>query len=224
MLRTNLATKPFYNERAVRLGIASAIVLVGALTAFNVLQVLSLNTRNAEVTARAEAAEAQAAQHQQQARTITQALNTGTVSVVQQAAHEANQLIDRRVFSWTDLFNRFENTLPENVRVSAVEPQIDRDGRMLLNVTVIARRVEDLNEFMDQLELSGGVRDVIARQDDTLEDGTLRAMIQGYYVPPAGAPPAATPPAASESNGPPPNGSPGAPAAGAPGETSGGPR
>ena len=146
-----------------------------------------------------------------QARTITQALNTGTVSVVLQAAQEANQLIDRRVFSWTDLFNRFEDTLPENVRVSAVEPQIDRDGRMLLAVTVIARRVEDLNEFMDQLELSGGVRDVIARQDEILEDGTLRALIQGYYVPPAASVPTADPPAASESLETTANASPGAP-------------
>ena len=212
MLRTNLATRPFYNERAVRVGLAAAIVLVGALTIFNVLKIVSLNTRNAEMTARAEAAEAQTAQHQLQARTITQALNTGTVSVVQQAAQEANQLIDRRVFSWTDLFNRFEDTLPENVRVSAVEPQIDRGGRMLLAVTVIARRVEDLNEFMDQLELSGGLRDVIARQDEALEDGTLRAVIQGYYDPPAAPAPTADPPPTSESNGQTPNGSSGAPA------------
>ena len=211
MLRTNLATRPFYNERAVRVGIGAAIALVAGLTVFNVLTIVSLNTRNAEMTARAEAAEAQTAQHQLQARTITQALNTGTVSVVQQAAQEANQLIDRRVFSWTDLFNRFEATLPENVRVSAVEPQIDRDGRMLLAVTVIARRVEDLNEFMDQLELSGGVRDVIARQDDILEDGTLRALIQGYYIPPAASDQTADPPATSESLEKTPNASPGAP-------------
>jgi hypothetical protein len=211
MLRTNLATRPFYNERAVRVGIGAAIALVAGLTVFNALTIVSLNTRNADMAARAEAAEAQAAQHQLQARTITQALNTGTVSVVQQAAQEANQLIDRRVFSWTDLFNRFEDTLPENVRVSAVEPQIDRDGRMLLAVTVIARRVEDLNEFMDQLELSGGVRDVIARQDDILEDGTLRALIQGYYLPPAASDPTAEPPATSESLEKTSNASPGAP-------------
>ena len=200
MLRTNLATRPFYNERAVRIAIGAGVVLVAALTAFNAVQVLSLNARNTEMAVRAEAAEAQAAQYQQQARAITQALNTGSVSVVQQAAREANLLIDRRVFSWTDLFNRFENTLPENVRVSAVEPQIDRQGRMLLSVTVVARRVEDLNEFMDDLERSGGVHDVIARQDETMPDGTLRAVIQGYYAPQV-APPATDPPPASEPNG-----------------------
>jgi len=210
MLRTNLATRPFYNERAVRVGIGAAIALVAALTAFNVLQVLSLNARNSEMAGRAAAAEAQTAQYQQQARAITQALNTGTVSVVNLAAREANLLIDRRVFSWTDLFNRFERTLPENVRVVSVEPQVDTSGRMLVSMTVISRRVEDLNEFMDQLELSGGVADVIARQDQTLEDGTLRAVLQGYHVPRSPTP-AADPPAASESSGRSQNDSPPAP-------------
>ena len=35
MLRTNLSTRPFYNERAVRVGIVVAVVLTAALTAFN---------------------------------------------------------------------------------------------------------------------------------------------------------------------------------------------
>ena len=204
MLRTNLSTRPFYNERAVRAGIAMGVVVVAALTAFNVLQVASLNRRNLETATRAEEAERQTAHYRQQAQAIRQALNTGDVSVVQQAAREANLLIDRRVFSWTDLFNRFEQTLPNEVRITAVEPQVDRDRRLLLNVTVIARRVEDLNAFMDQLELSGGLQAVIARQDETLGDGTLRAIIQGYYVPKAEAP-TGTGAAASDSIGQPEN-------------------
>ena len=59
MLRTNLSTRPFYNERAVRVGIVVAVVLTAALTAFNARQILSLNSRNSELVARAEAAEAQ---------------------------------------------------------------------------------------------------------------------------------------------------------------------
>ena len=42
MLRTNLATRPFYNERAVRfvLGVVALIVL--GVTAFNALELLRL--------------------------------------------------------------------------------------------------------------------------------------------------------------------------------------
>ena len=46
------------------------------------------------------------------------------------------RIIEQRAFSWTDLFNRFEETLPADVRIVAVQPQIDKDERMLVAVTV----------------------------------------------------------------------------------------
>ena len=200
MLRTNLATRPFYNDRGVRVGIGIAVIAVAALTTFNAMQVFSLNARNSDMSARAAQAEAQTAQSREQARTITQAMDKGEVTAVHDAAREANLLIEKRAFSWTDLFNRFENTLPPDVRISAVEPQVDREGRLLIAVSAIARRVEDLHAFIDQLETSGGLRDVIPRQQDVMDDGTLRAVIQGYYDQEAVAHAAAAPPSTSESH------------------------
>ena len=39
MLRTNLSTRPFYNERAVQLLLALAALLVVVLTAFNAIRI-----------------------------------------------------------------------------------------------------------------------------------------------------------------------------------------
>lgn len=200
MLRTNLSTRPFYNERAVRAGIAVAALLTSALTVFNVAEILSLRGRNAELVARAEAAETKAAELRTQARGVEQALNRAEVDAVQAAAREANQLIDRRAFSWTTLFNQFEETLPPDVRIVAVAPQVDRDGRMLVAVTAIARRVEDLDNFIDRLENTGAFSGVISRQDETLDDGTFRAVLQGYYSPVARPPTAVSSPPASDSD------------------------
>ena len=61
MLRTNLATRPFYNERAVRavLGVCAAILL--ALTVYNVLRYVSLSGSERELSVRATEAGAEAA-------------------------------------------------------------------------------------------------------------------------------------------------------------------
>jgi hypothetical protein len=196
MLRTNLSTRPFYNERAVRLGIAVAVVLIAGLTAFNGAQIITLGARNNELAARAEAAEERARQLRGQAAAIRKTLDQGDVSVVQAAAREANLLIERRAFSWTDLFNRFEETLPDDVRIAAVQPQVDEEGRMLVAVTVISRRTEDLDDFIEQLEKTGAFRGILPRQEALQEDGTTRSIIQGYYGP---QPSTAVAPAASES-------------------------
>src|SRR5688572_15020943 len=172
MLRTNLSTRPFYNDRAVRIGIGVGVVLVAALSAFNVAQILTLNGRNADLVARAEASEARATQLRDQARQSQQTLDADAVALIQGAAREANLLIDRRAFSWTDLFNRFESTLPADVRIAAVQPQVDNDGRMLVLLTVFSRRVEDLYEFIEKLEQTGAFRGMLPRQEDAAEDGT----------------------------------------------------
>jgi len=181
MLRTNLATKPFYNDRGIRFGIVVGIVLVAALTSFNALQVLTLNRHSRELTAREQAAQAVTAQFREKARLTTTALDRKEIDAVQAFAREANQLIDRRAFSWTDLFNRFEETLPPDVRIAAVQPQVDDEGQMLVAVTAVARRTEDLHAFLDQLEATGDFREVIARHESTTDEGMLLAIIQGYY-------------------------------------------
>lgn len=222
MLRSNLATRPFYNERAVRVGIALAVLLVTALTAYNVLRAVTLNARSAEMSQRAEDAERQSADYRSQAQAIRASLENEEMSLVQQAAQEANLLIDRRVFSWTDLFNEFERTLPGDVRIVAVEPQVDTEGRMLVAITVLSRRPEDLSEFMDQLEVSGRFREVLNRQDQPTEEGLMRSVVQGYYDP-GGEKPASPPVQASEPNDPSGNASGVAPGNGTPSTPPGAP-
>lgn len=181
MLRTNLSTRPFYNDRAVHVGIVVVGVLAAALTTFNAAEILSLNDRNSELVSRAEASEGKARDLREQARKTMQSLNRTDVDAVQAAAKEANLLINRRAFSWTDLFNRFEETLPAEVRIVAVTPQIDREGRMLVASIVISQGIADLESFIDRLEDTGAFADVISRQDEAMDDGTLKSVVQGYY-------------------------------------------
>lgn len=184
MVQTNLATRPFYNERLVRTILAIVGVVAVGLLLFDAAQIVRLRARSADVRAEAETAEAEAQKLRAESATIRQSLNREQLATVQVAATEANLLIDRRAFSWTDLFNRFEATLPPGVRIVAVQPQVDEDGRMLVAVTVISRRVEDLDEFTEALQDAGSFRNAITRQSEAQEDGTLRAVIQGFYVAP----------------------------------------
>ena len=185
MVPLNLSTRPFYNERLVRLFLALVSLLVLGLAAFNVVQVMRLTSRDSEVRRQADAAETDAARLRSEARVIRQTINRDQLAVVQAAAREANRLIDRRAFSWTDLFNRFEATLPGDVRIASVTPQLDQQGRMLVAITVVSRRVEELDGFIEALEKTGAFQEVLSRQEEAQEDGALRSVIQGYYRPSA---------------------------------------
>lgn len=195
MLRSNLSTQPFYNTRAVRAGLVLFGVIAVALTVFNSVELWRLQRANREFSQAVTENENAARELRQKARTIQQALDTTALAQVAAAAREANQLIDRRTFSWTELLNQFQATLPPTVRVSSVQPQVDNDGRLLVAITVLSRQQEDLDSFIEALEKTGVFRDVLSRSDSSVEDGSLVSVLQAYYNPPA----AISPPAASES-------------------------
>ncbi len=183
MLRTNLSTRPFYNERAVHAALALAGAIVIALTVFNASRVVSLSRRYTELTARAQTAEARSRELHGSALRIRGGLDTKELEAVAAAAREVNAIIDRRLFSWTELFNRFETTLPDEVRITSVRPKIDRDGTVAVTLSVVGRRVEDIDRFMDNLEATGAFADVLTREENVTEEGTLVAVLEGRYLP-----------------------------------------
>ena len=187
MLRTNLSTRPFYNQRGVRLVLGLVAVVAVGLTVYNVAAIWRLSAQSAGQRQAAERNERDSRGLRDQARTIRQSLDRTALDAVQAAAREANELIDRRAFSWTDLFNRFETTLPADVRIASVQPETNKDGRMLVAVTVVSRKIEDLDQFIEALEKTGAFSEVLSRQENAEEDGTLKSLIQGFYGPPAAA-------------------------------------
>ncbi len=188
MLRTNLATRPFYNDRGVRAGLAVLALIAIVLTLFNAIEILRLESAGRDARQAMAQNALQARDMRAKALQIRQSINQAQLAVIQTAAREANVLIDRRAFSWTALLNQFQLTLPPDVRIAGVRPNSDSEGRMLVEIAVLARRVDDLNEFIEALESTGHFTAVLARSNQVEEDGTWRSELQGYYgVPPADA-------------------------------------
>jgi Tfp pilus assembly protein PilN len=200
MLRTNLATRPFYNERAVRVGLAVAAVLAVIWSVYTAARVVSLTARNGDLSGQAASAEGRVQELAAQSRQIRESLNRSDVSTTEGAAREANLLIDRRAFSWTSLFNRFEETLPGDVRIVAVRPQIDRTGRFVLAISVVSRSVEAVDAFITEMEKSGAFHNTLPVTEQLEEDDTFRSVIQTFYTPSAAKP--ATASESGESDGP----------------------
>jgi hypothetical protein len=185
MLRTNLATRPFYNARAVHAALALLGALVLAVTLFNVVQLIRLTSAQRTLGASAAANETEAQRLRAEAAAIRGQINPQELRVVSTAASEANAIIDQRAFSWTQLFTLFEATLPADVRITAVRPRLERGGSFVVAMTVEARRASDLDAFMEALEAKAGFRNVLPVQDQTSDAGTVEAIVEGVYEPPA---------------------------------------
>lgn len=185
MLTGNLATRPFYNERLVRVVLIAALAAVAAWTALNLVSLYSLSRRGAMFSEVIGTETSKAATARSEAQALRAKLDGAEVADMSRAATEANQLIAHRAFSWTALFDRFELTLPPDVRLVHVQPQVDQQGRLLVAMTVISKTVEDLDDFIAKLEASGSFTGVLSRQDEALDDDTIQSSLQGFYHEPA---------------------------------------
>jgi len=183
MLRSNLSTRPFYNERGVHWGLAVAALLVAAVTVFNVRELMSLSARNTELTAGITRDETTARDLAREAETIRRSLDRQDLEAVTDAAREANDLIDQRTFSWTAFFNVIEATLPPDVRLTSVRPRVQQ-GVVMITINVVGRQTEDLDWFMSALEETGAFADLLPRQEEIGDDGLHRAVLTGLYLGP----------------------------------------
>lgn len=185
MIRTNLSTRPFYNEGAVRSWLAGVAIVAVAATMFNVSRVLRYSRSDTELATRASRDEAGATEARTTAARLRAGVDTREVELASVEARQANDLIDRRTFSWTELFNRLETTLPPDVRITSVRPSLDRDRRIMLAVTVLARSVDDVDAFMEQLEATGAFANLLSREERVTDSGQLVAVLETEYVQPA---------------------------------------
>lgn len=183
MLRTNLSTRPFYNVRAVRAVLGLFALVVAAFTLFNAVQLITLRARQNTLSADAVRAENEAARLRSQAAGFRARIDPRELASVSADAREANAIIDRRAFSWTTLFSQFEQALPADVRITAVQPRREQNGLFAVNIGIQARRVEDVEAFIEALEAQTPFRDVLPVQEQTADNGLIEAIIDGKYMP-----------------------------------------
>lgn len=185
MICTNLSTRPFYNERVVGVWLLVAALAVGGATLFNVARVIQYSRSDTQLVTQASRDEARAADLRETATRLRASVDPRQIEFASAEARQANELIDRRTFSWTELFNRFETTLPDDARIVAVRPRIDLERGIVLTINVVARSVEDVDQFMENLEGTGAFAGLLSTEEHFNDDNMLEATLETVYVPSA---------------------------------------
>lgn len=187
MLRTNLSTRPFYNERAVHAVAAVVAFLVLAVTAWQVVRVVRLSRYKTELNTAIKRDRTEANYRTSEAQQTRRGLDQKELALVAARAKEANGLIEQRTFSWTSLFNQLSSTLPDDVMLTGIQPEF-KDGVTLVSLEVQGRGSEDISAFWDRLEKTGSFRDIEWSDVDVSEEGLHKIRMTAVYTPPNASP------------------------------------
>jgi hypothetical protein len=181
VLRTNLSTRPFYNERAVHAAAALVAILVLAVTIWQVTRVVRLSGYKTELNAAIARDKDEAQRLGREAADIRRGMDQKELAVVAAAAREANNLIEQRTFSWTQLFNHLEATLPDDVMLSAIYPDFE-DGITHVNLEIQGRGGDVIDSFWERLEKTGAFHDIEWSGLTVTEEGIHRLQMTAVYT------------------------------------------
>lgn len=95
-----------------------------------------------------------------------------------------NQLIQRKAFSWTQLFYDLQEQLPAQVRILSLTPSQRDDGSVLVEMRLGAASQSALIEFLQALENGEKFRDVTLHTQGENPRGrdTVDARVTTVYV------------------------------------------
>jgi hypothetical protein len=198
MLKSNLSTRPFYNDRLVSVVIAAIAVGAVALTAFNATALRSLSAQRSDFSRKIDADAAETRRLEVRTAELHGTVDFAGMKALWNDAHEANDLIDKRTFSWTAFLGVIERTLPYGARLVEVAPKPEKSV-MHLEIVVVCQTTDDLRLLVEAMEKTGVFSDVFPADSSPNDDGTETSLIRAVYLAPPAAP--APPPAGAKKTG-----------------------
>jgi hypothetical protein len=186
MLRTNLSSRPFYRERLVSLALMAAAIGLVTLSVFNFSRVTTLSAERAEHDRNIALNRDEAARVRADIQAAVAGVDMNQLQQLVAGTAEANTLITERTFSWSQFFDIVEKAMPYEVRLVGVAHRVE-DGERVLVLNVVAQEDEQLNEFVRGMLETGAFFDVLPVEKARNEDGTVSAIVETYYLPPAAA-------------------------------------
>jgi len=147
----NLASRPFRNQTlpALAFWCGSALLLAASLAQGLALKRL-LSQRASAFHQEVATLEAESSRLNERARQL-QALHVDKASLARWTL--VKELVDRRLFSWTELLASLESVAPPGVRLLSITPQL-RSGVITLDLTAEVGSAEDGIAFVRALEES----------------------------------------------------------------------
>lgn len=192
----NLAARPFVNRRPlVRLALAAWIV-GGLLAAFDTVAYWRYTTGEGRRQQRAVELEADLAEQQKRIDQAVDALVSIDLDWQADQVRFVNLKTDEQAFSWSQLFDRLAEVLPDGVRLARLNPGVGRidaerlaaagvdtvgSRRVTLAMNGTARSSEALYEFVDALFAHPAFQNPDLQRET--ERGDVEFSLSALYLP-----------------------------------------
>ncbi len=180
----NLASEPFRRNRPALVGwSAGVIVLLISLLTFIGLAVTDRGVIRRDQQVAQRLTRDLAKLKTEQRKYDAEVRKPENAEVLERSVF-LNQLLLRKGISWTRIFADLEKTLPPNVRITQIRPQVNANNQIFLEMTVAADSPEPMIGFVSKLEQSDvfGSANVTTYQAPSQTDPFYRYRLSVNYA------------------------------------------
>jgi Tfp pilus assembly protein PilN len=148
----NLSREPFRRDRPILVASAAVGVLLVFSLLFLVWLAYSEHGAAIQTQAQLDTARRNLAHIRSEQAKLDAQMRRPEYSVVFDRNIMINELIRRKAISWTRIFSDLSTVLPENVRITAIRPQVNAQDQLSLEMTVEADAAPQIIGFVAKLE------------------------------------------------------------------------
>jgi len=149
-IHLNLASKPYRDYRPYIAVMAIGWLLV-ALMALNNLDTWYRYQHDTKATRdEIDALERQAGVERTKLQTSQQRLHSINVPLMTEQAQYVNSRLAERAFSWSELLDRLERVLPDDVRLLSISPSFNKNGLVHLVLNCVGKTGTSMVTTLDR--------------------------------------------------------------------------
>ena len=149
----NLATRPFRNNSPIWVGCVVLVICAIGFTIWNVRSFRYYDKKLAEWSQQERDFDQERRDLQQRQSAVQRGVKKYDVKTLNRRVGKANEVIEWRAFSWTQLFNRLVEVVPNNTKMTSVRPVFrDRAGtraQLAVERTSLPVTIEGLSRDWD---------------------------------------------------------------------------
>ena len=182
IIRSNLASSPIKNYSLFLLGCILLTIAVVAFSAWNVMSLTGSYAKNSALKKSIASQEKQLQELRNKASEFQARIgNIKTPEFISETEF-MNNAIKRRTFSWTALFDHFEEVLPPSVKMISVIPSVSEED-IAINLEMAGQSLTDMLELVRLLERDPAFANVILKGEKAGNDQQIQFSVSLTYIP-----------------------------------------
>jgi hypothetical protein len=182
IIRSNLASVPIKNYSLFLLGCVFLGILVIFFTIWNLVSLSSSYSKSVKL--RESIGNQQKQLHDLENRSMDLQNRIAKIKTPRFIAETEfmNHAIKRRTFSWTALFDHFEEVLPPSVKMISIVPSVSEEN-IAISLEMAGRSLGDMLELVRLLERDPQFGQVVLKGEQTGEEDQILFTITLNYIP-----------------------------------------